>query len=303
MADVRALLAAERQSRRISHPHLTYTKTGALICNICQLNVKSEALWEGHLRSLNHRKSVQKTQEANASKNLKRKLDDVQEEPEETPPVDTERRKMPKSRATSLAEKAAKTQSEEIPAVPSLPTQADAKDPPPPSDTVAEPVPGPAVANDTLVPENPQPAVDEDEWAAFERDIAAVDQVASAPDYSAATISAAPMSAEQLAAQSAVEKRKQQELLAEDEEDEEKGRLEEELEIMEELEDRIRRLKEKREAIRLNAANGGETAGEGDDLGRAEAAAGEDAAQEGNNDSGDDEDDEDDEDEEDDWYG
>ncbi|RMZ81704.1 hypothetical protein DV737_g2433, partial [Chaetothyriales sp. CBS 132003] len=57
-ADVRALLAAERKARRISHPLLTYTKSGQLLCTVCQLNIKSEALWEGHLRSANHRRNA-----------------------------------------------------------------------------------------------------------------------------------------------------------------------------------------------------------------------------------------------------
>ncbi|RMD44856.1 hypothetical protein DV735_g449, partial [Chaetothyriales sp. CBS 134920] len=41
-ADVRALLAAERKARRISHPLLTYTRSGQLLCNACQLNVREE---------------------------------------------------------------------------------------------------------------------------------------------------------------------------------------------------------------------------------------------------------------------
>src|ERR1700755_2065588 len=89
MTDVRALLAAERQSRRISHPHLSYAKSGILLCNVCNLNVKSEALWDGHLKSANHRKNVaaqasrQASIDGGTGKGVKRKLEDVDEVPEE----------------------------------------------------------------------------------------------------------------------------------------------------------------------------------------------------------------------------
>ena len=109
MADVRALLAAERQARRISHPYLTYTKSGQLLCNVCQLNVKSEALWEGHLRSANHKKNARAAQEA-SSRSLKRKLDDVEEAEEDGAEMGAEAPrdlKKPKSRAVSLAQEGA----------------------------------------------------------------------------------------------------------------------------------------------------------------------------------------------------
>ncbi|RMZ90391.1 hypothetical protein DV736_g2384, partial [Chaetothyriales sp. CBS 134916] len=91
--DVRALLAAERKARRISHPLLTYTKSGQLLCNVCQLNVRSEALWEGHLRSANHGKNaaskaaaVEGTEKSGGGKKgVKRKLDDLHESEEGAP--------------------------------------------------------------------------------------------------------------------------------------------------------------------------------------------------------------------------
>ena len=262
MADVRALLAAERQSRRISHPHLTYTKSGALICNVCQLNVKSESLWEGHLRSANHRKNARTAQEA-SQKSLKRRRDDdddgkEDEQSTDKPNADIERRKMPKSRATSLAEREAKVRFQEepeiVPPMPSRPAQETPDDDPSVEPDAIVP---PAVVSTTAPVQPPaapsNPAVDEDEWAAFEADIAPLASAppsAEAPDYSAATISAAPLSAAQLAEQQAEDKRKQQELTAEDEQEDERGRMEEEFEIMEEMEERVRKLKEMREKLR-----------------------------------------------------
>ena len=264
MADVRALLAAERQARRVSHPYLTYTKTGALICNVCQLNVKSETLWEGHLRSLNHKKNVQKkTQESSNTRRLKRKLTDVDEEEEDLLPVDTGRRKIVKSRAVSLAEKEAtadieqaQPQAEDIPPVPPVPSQANQDEPQAVQNATKDTAqPEPAVSPTQT--HAAQPVVDEDEYAAFEREIAADLEdaaVTSAPDYSGATISAAPLSAEELAKQRAEDKRKHQEILAEDEQEDERGRIEEEFEIMEEFEERVKRLKERREALRAGTA-------------------------------------------------
>jgi zinc finger protein 830 len=326
MADVRALLAAERQSRRITHPHLTYTKTNALICNICNLNVKSEKLWEGHLRSLNHRKNAQKTAAAQepTKNNKKRKLDDVNEEHDDEERIqqtEMDRRKMPKSRVTSRAEKEEEIQVETdtaVPNVPPIPPQSEVQERTPMSPPSAAANPTPAASADALLNEAQQSTtqnqVDEDEFAAFEREIASLDQPPAAlTDYTAATITAAPLSAEELAAQSAAEKKKTAEILAEDEEDEEKGRLEEEFEIMEEFEERVRRLRERREEIRAGAGAGGEGIGgamviDDEALTEEEAKKALDNAYEvpaGDSDGGKDqrgEDDDDDDDEEDDWY-
>lgn len=314
MADVRALLAAERQSRRINHPALTYTKSGALICNICQLNVKSESLWEGHLRSANHKKNAKAAQEL-PSKSLKRRRDD--DEDEDQGPridVDLDRRKIPKSRAASLAEKQAQVtfqdKPEIVPAVPPVPTPLPAESEP--VEEVVEPVketasaPVPAAASEP--PAAPDSTVDEDEWAAFERDIAPLAQppapTGAAPDYSAATISAAPVSAAQLAEQQAEDKRKLAELAAEDEQEDERGRLEEEFEIMEDMEERVRRLKEMREKLRAGVvaeprADAGDVQMESDE---GTASKAETKAEQRREEEDDDDDDDDDDSDPDDWY-
>lgn len=97
------------------------------------------------------------------------------------------------------------------------------------------------------------PTVDEDEWAAFEADIAAAEVAVAAPED--AVITAAPMTTEEIAAKSREEEisRRKERAEAEREGDKEDAvrKLEEEFEEMGELEERVRRLKEKREALRL----------------------------------------------------
>ena len=260
MTDVRALLAAERQSRRITHPHLSYTKSGVLMCNICTLNVKSEALWEGHLKSANHRKNIaaqasrQASLDANTGKGVKRKIEDVDEVQEERDETDTaDARKKPKSRPESTIAEAAN----DVQAGPVLPEEtagAEAKQPPA-SIAIGDNV----ATTNGVTPSPPDETVDEDEWAAFEREVARLAK--DKRDYSSATITAAPVTADQLKAQDDEDKRRKLETEAEDEREDEAVRLAEEFDIMEEMEERVRRLREKRDALR-NAAKTGDDAGQ-----------------------------------------
>ncbi|KPM37988.1 hypothetical protein AK830_g8574 [Neonectria ditissima] len=104
--------------------------------------------------------------------------------------------------------------------------------------------------------------VDETEWAAFEADIAA----ASVPYDQDAIISAPAMTAEETAAaadaeeEEARKRREQADVDLEDEKEEATRALEEEFEEMEELEARVRRLKEKREALRKRGESFGQEA-------------------------------------------
>ncbi|KAL2150585.1 hypothetical protein VTH82DRAFT_7148 [Thermothelomyces myriococcoides] len=68
MADVRALLRQQRAARRIEHPHASYTDTGKLICTVCNDYVKTESLWDGHLRSAGHRQRLQALHQASSKK-------------------------------------------------------------------------------------------------------------------------------------------------------------------------------------------------------------------------------------------
>ncbi|KAK4128047.1 hypothetical protein N657DRAFT_638449 [Parathielavia appendiculata] len=59
MADVRALLRQQRVARRIEHPHAAYSDAGKLMCTVCNEHVKTELLWDGHLKSTGHRQRLQ----------------------------------------------------------------------------------------------------------------------------------------------------------------------------------------------------------------------------------------------------
>ncbi|KAL2870315.1 uncharacterized protein BJX67DRAFT_279720 [Aspergillus lucknowensis] len=101
--------------------------------------------------------------------------------------------------------------------------------------------------------------VDEDEWAAFERDVVAPTRVPQRPAAvaAAATISAAPISTEELAALQEKEKeesRRNREAEAEGEREDAARFLEEEFDEMEQLEERVRRLKQMREQLRVKRA-------------------------------------------------
>lgn len=101
--------------------------------------------------------------------------------------------------------------------------------------------------------------IDEDEWAAFERDVVAPTRVPQAPAAvaAAATISAAPMTAEEIAAQQQRDNHsmvRAREAEAEGEREDAARFLEEEFDEMEQLEERVRRLKQKREELRAKRA-------------------------------------------------
>ncbi|EOO00378.1 putative zinc finger protein 830-like protein [Phaeoacremonium minimum UCRPA7] len=99
-------------------------------------------------------------------------------------------------------------------------------------------------------------ADEDDDWAAFEAEVVNTAPAgATASAYSAdAVISAAPMTADEIAQRSQEEERAKRRAAAdieiEDEKEEASRALETEFEEMEELEARVKRLKEKREALR-----------------------------------------------------
>lgn len=105
-----------------------------------------------------------------------------------------------------------------------------------------------------------QPLLGEDEdWAAFEAEVVNAKPAAAAingvlSDNDGAVISAAPVSAEELAARGEEDEQQRRRAMAdieiEDEREEATRALEAEFEEMEELEARVRKLKEKREALR-----------------------------------------------------
>ncbi|GAW13777.1 hypothetical protein ANO14919_031660 [Xylariales sp. No.14919] len=62
MADARALLRAHRAENRIKHPHAAYSEAGKLLCKLCHDIVKTESLWDTHIRSQPHRHRLQALQ-------------------------------------------------------------------------------------------------------------------------------------------------------------------------------------------------------------------------------------------------
>lgn len=251
MADVRNLLRNERASRRITHPHASYSKSGQLLCGVCQLFIKSETLWDGHLRSANHKKNVQKAQNGGATLepvSKKRKLDDDEEDTRKKSKGDYE----VGGRHEEVNNPIQAEASSDIEATTTVQNSLD-------SATNEKPSPSNAQADLPLLPStlpsappNTAGAVDEDEWAAFEREVVPLTQepVATSEQYGSATISAAPMTAAEIAAQQQESTRPRREEELEDEQEDEGRRMEEEFEVMEEMEDRVKKLKERREALR-----------------------------------------------------
>jgi zinc finger protein 830 len=275
MADVRTLLRNERNARRISHRHAKYSETGKLQCVVCHCELKNESLWNDHLRSENHlvllkrnghesgspagspepepaqtkngdeekAKAATPAEKEPAPKQTKKRKasdDDDEEEQADTSRKRSKNAPLPGFLPQGFFDDATKAESEAAPSngqefrLPSRP---------------ATPLKGPDAVPEAAKP----PTVDEDEWAAFEADIAAAEVAAEATDD--AVISAAPMTTEEVAAQSREEemsarKEKAEADLEGDKEDAVR-KLEDEFEQMNELEERVRRLKEKREALRV----------------------------------------------------
>ncbi|KAI0405078.1 hypothetical protein F4802DRAFT_564207 [Xylaria palmicola] len=63
MADARALLRAHRAENRIKHPYAAYSEAGKLLCKLCRDAIKTESLWDAHVRSAAHRARVQALQQ------------------------------------------------------------------------------------------------------------------------------------------------------------------------------------------------------------------------------------------------
>jgi zinc finger protein 830 len=161
--------------------------------------------------------------------------------------------------------------------------------------------------------------IDEDEWAAFEADL--LQSNANGPTTSAnrpgipeaaadAVISAPVMTADELAAKSAEEERERRRLTADIDLDNEKEdatrALEEEFEEMDQLEARVRKLKERREALRQQRQGSPPASAAVGGLEKPTAAGThgkENVTGAGGEESADDDEDEDEDEDEDDWAG
>ncbi|PHH78389.1 hypothetical protein CDD80_6946 [Ophiocordyceps camponoti-rufipedis] len=287
MADARSLLRQQRAARRIQHPHAAYSEAGKLLCTLCRQQVKAEGLWEKHLLSDGHKERVLRVREgeekdvvvvvaaatATASNpTLKRRLDqsdaldDNEDDQDNHPAEDTLRRKRSKmdvvspvdalrssvASPPSLTRRHSTTPSQgvelQIPSRPATPSHRDT-----PSSTASGAAAPRRRAGSNLTP-TAAPQVDESEWAAFEADVA-VDAAQYDQD---AVISAPAMTADESAAAAAAaasgnlnnEGKTKADADIEDEREEAARAMEDELQDMHELEERVKRLKEKRDALR-----------------------------------------------------
>ena len=259
MADVRALLQSERVKRRITHPHATYTSDGKLLCNLCETLVKNEAQWQSHLHSTQHNLRSQRVQDAKDLRGVgesgvgrKRKAEML-----DSPRPNDKKR----ARSDDDDDDDEETEVEEVVVVVSK-----AKENGRPKKMVKfeSPVVSPSPPPSSILPglgqedEEEEADIDESELQALEADLAALEESTTTSVLDAlrseATISAPAMTAEELAAQAREEQSSQKgrrDREIEDEREEAEGRLEEEFAEMEGLEARVKRLRERREALRV----------------------------------------------------
>ena len=277
MADVRSLLRNERAQRRINHPQASYSATGTLECSVCHIPLKSDVeVWEKHLKSTQHamrqerlrlstpqrpkstnlpeRAGEVSSREVNAG-SKKRKADDGDDDSRKRtrPVVDLPGGffdEVIEANNSNLREPEQESLEGDSRPLQGFVRAADAA---PNADAMPLP-PQSSVKSTSASTSNP---IDEDEWAAFERDVATPPPDPAAPSAltAAATISAAPMTAAELAAQSreqaSLQGRERREAEVEGEKEDAARALEEEFDEMEDLEERVRRLREKREELRL----------------------------------------------------
>ncbi|KAI4107357.1 MAG: hypothetical protein L6R37_001718 [Teloschistes peruensis] len=284
MADVRSMLRSERANRRITHPHLSYSTTGTLICLICDTQVKSETLWNKHLASSKHAKNLQNVPKkhkpltaspkardtTNGSKKRKANDDSSDEDTRKRTrgeqSLDQEDSRIVESPSQGNSAKTNGRPMAELKRKRSTVEPEESQRALPGKNNVTlnqENIPTyPLPSNDastSQIQPNPTAQVDEDEWAAFQRDVASLPPETSALT-AAADISAAPLTAAELAAQSreqaSTQAKERRDAEIEGEKEDAARQMEEEFEEMAELEDRVRRLREKREELRRREVEG-----------------------------------------------
>ncbi|TKA26793.1 hypothetical protein B0A50_04239 [Salinomyces thailandicus] len=256
MADVRSMLRAERASRRVTHPNASYTSDGRLLCNICDLMVKSEAAWQGHLHSTGHTLRLNRAKDAAAARGQDTAGKKRKAESQDSSANEETKRARPSNPTSSIVDLAAgENNSGQAGTTKSGPAPAPVTKP----SEDAEPPPA------QLPPEPPADEADAAELEAFMQEMADMDQPAQSSTAlnAEATISAAPLTAEELAAQAREEQsaqRGKRDTELEDEREDAAQALQEEFEEMESLEQRVRKLREKREALRKGSMENGSRA-------------------------------------------
>ena len=295
MADVRALLRNERLTRRIAHPNAIYSSSGTLSCNVCNLRLQADSLWEPHLAGKIHQKNLQRQQSApsaslSAAKpppststttipqatngtGRKRKADDEDVEDihlngKKRKAADYESENEIKQDFTSLAGEVSMPRNS-LPNGPSgtktntdVPSRQDQMDEEKNGSTESAKE---MTLSGTVIPA--ASAVDEDEYAAFEAaiaDVTADNELTQQPAVSVlmtgADIAAAPVTAAELASRQADElnqQRKGRAVEIEGEKEDAARALEEEFDEMDQLEARVRKLREKRERLRTTLLDKG----------------------------------------------
>lgn len=350
MSDARSLLRAHRAANRIEHPHAVYSDAGKLLCKICRETIKSESLWETHVRGATHKQRAAAIQAPAPSIETasKRKHDDVDLMDVEVGDSLEEALPKKRNRTASVANgdretsgtppgltrrtSATPAQGIEIsipsrPATPQIGEVSQTSTPNmvplgrspligPGADSTSTPTPTSAAAQLPISTESltvplltamapaPNGTVDETEWAAFEAEVAAADEQPVPVSYADATISAPALTAQQIAAKSQEEENEQKKHLLDteiaDEKEDATRALEDEFDEMEQLESRVRKLKERREELRKGSiANLRGAAAESDIDKTVKAALGKENAVASNGNNVDTDDDEEDEDEED----
>ena len=239
------MLRVERANRRITHPHASYTSDGKLLCNLCEILVKSGAQWQSHLHSTQHNLRSQRAHEASTARGVDSGSKKRKAERLESPRPQEERKK---------ARPAVEEDDDEHAVSPAKATVAGEE-----TSVAGEVSTAPPNGTTHAQPESSaREIVDEAEFAAFEQELADLEAAAATvPPQSAlnasATISAAPMSAEEVAAQAREEQsvqRGRRDMELEEEREDAARVLEEEFEEMGALEERVKRLRERREALR-----------------------------------------------------
>lgn len=251
MADARSLLQSERATRRINHPFASYSSSGKLLCNVCNLLIKTESLWSNHVKTPQHSIRLQARKEASiAPPSKKRKADGGEDEGRKRARAIEDIAEEDEEEAEEQAEDQAEAteQAAELPATTATGTA-------PANSTTAN---GNAIPAEASLKSAAAADEDDEELTALLREFEAAKDAPSLSINSAgAVLSAAPMTAEQIAAQAREEQstqRGRRDVEIEGEREDAARALEDEFEEMAELEDRVRKLREKREALRAGKA-------------------------------------------------
>jgi hypothetical protein len=247
MADVRAMLRASRDARKkITHPHASYTSSGKLVCNLCETTIKHESAWQSHLHTTQHNLRQTRAQDAANSRPQDTGKRKRSASGSASPPPEL-RKKIRAASVTSEGDGRIDT-ANELERSTNEPREAAI------DGTSHEP---PELHQNHSTNGKPQSRELDD----FERELAELE--ASVPIqsvvYEDATISSAPLSAAELAAQAREEhsaQRGKRDLEIADEKEDAAQLLADEFEEMEGLELRAQKLRARREALRTADADG-----------------------------------------------